>query len=42
MKILTERYLEGEITFISEPRTGTIFRVRYPIRPEYAQGQLAE
>ena len=35
-RILTERYLEGEISFTSEPGTGTVFRVRYPLRPSYA------
>jgi signal transduction histidine kinase len=36
MRMLTERYLDGEITFSSQPGEGTIFRVRYPIKPSYA------
>ncbi|MGC9523232.1 MAG: PAS domain-containing sensor histidine kinase [Anaerolineae bacterium] len=39
MKMLTERYLEGEIEFASEPEAGTTFRVRYPIKPTYAKDQ---
>lgn len=38
MKVLTERYLEGEIDFISEPDQGTTFYARYPVSPSYAQG----
>lgn len=37
-RLLTERYLEGEITFTSEPGDGTTFRVRYPLVPSYADG----
>ncbi|MBN1248789.1 MAG: PAS domain-containing sensor histidine kinase [Anaerolineae bacterium] len=37
MKVLTERYLEGEITFSSEGGVGTTFRARYPMLPSYAQ-----
>jgi len=39
MKVLTERYLEGEIDFISEPDQGTTFYARYPVSPSYAQGE---
>lgn len=39
-RLLTERYLEGEISFTSEPGTGTIFRVRYPLVPSYANGDV--
>ena len=35
MKMLTEHYLEGWIDFSSEPGDGTVFRVRYPLRPTY-------
>ncbi len=41
MRMLTERYLEGEIDFSSEPETGTTFRVRYPITPTYAKNGRA-
>ncbi len=34
MRMLTERYLEGKITFTSQPDEGTIFRARYPVDPE--------
>jgi signal transduction histidine kinase len=37
-KLLTERYLEGEIAFTSELDAGTTFRVRYPLAPSYADG----
>jgi signal transduction histidine kinase len=36
MRVLTERYLEGEISFSSEPEAGTTFRARYPLCPSYA------
>ncbi len=36
MKVLTERYLEGEIDFTSEPGQGTTFQARYPVSPSYA------
>lgn len=37
-RLLTERYLEGEIAFTSVPGDGTTFRVRYPLYPSYADG----
>lgn len=41
IKLLTERYLEGTVSFTSQPGTGTIFRVRYPLTPTYADGGAA-
>jgi signal transduction histidine kinase len=41
VKLLTERYLEGTVSFTSRPGTGTIFRVRYPLVPTYAEGGAA-
>ncbi|MCF7928870.1 MAG: PAS domain-containing sensor histidine kinase [Spirochaetales bacterium] len=32
IKLLTERYLGGTVDFVSEPQTGTIFTLRYPIQ----------
>lgn len=32
VKLLTERYLQGEVSFESRPETGTIFRVTIPFR----------
>ena len=37
IKLLTERYLEGEVSFTSRAGEGTIFRARYPLSPSYAQ-----
>lgn len=37
IKLLTERYLEGSVSFDSRVGAGTTFRVRYPISPSYAQ-----
>jgi signal transduction histidine kinase len=34
IKLLTERYLGGEIRFMSEPGEGTIFYARYPVAPD--------
>jgi signal transduction histidine kinase len=39
-RLLTERYLEGEINFTSEPGSGTIFRVAFPLMPSYADGDI--
>jgi signal transduction histidine kinase len=36
IKLLTEEYLEGEISFTSEEGDGTVFRARYPLKPSYA------
>jgi len=41
VKLLTERYLEGSVSFTSRPGTGTIFRVRYPLTPTYAEDGAA-
>jgi len=30
MRLLSERYLNGEVTFESSPERGTIFTARYP------------
>jgi len=30
MKLLSERYLQGAVTFISTPETGTRFEATYP------------
>lgn len=30
IKLLTERYLNGQASFVSTPETGTVFTVRYP------------
>jgi signal transduction histidine kinase len=34
MKLLSERYLRGSVSFTSTPEEGTIFRVRYPLQLE--------
>lgn len=31
IKLLTERYLRGQVTFSTSPEEGTIFRARYPV-----------
>lgn len=31
VKLLTERYLKGEVSFTTDPEEGTTFRVRYPL-----------
>jgi len=41
VKLLTERYLEGTVSFTSRPGNGTIFRVRYPLTPTYGEGGAA-
>lgn len=33
IKLLTERYLHGQVSFTSTPEQGTIFQVRYPLAP---------
>jgi signal transduction histidine kinase len=33
MKLLSERYLKGTVSFTSSPAEGTTFRARYPLRP---------
>ncbi len=42
VKLLTELYLEGEVAFISKPGEGTVFRVRYPLKPSYADSNPSE
>jgi signal transduction histidine kinase len=42
MKLLTERYLRGRITFISEPGKGTTFRAHLPMRPDYASTSASD
>jgi len=37
IKLLTERYLEGAVSFASQPGNGTTFRVSYPLTPTYAE-----
>ena len=32
VKLLTERYLGGRVTFTSEPQAGTTFRIRLPVQ----------
>jgi signal transduction histidine kinase len=34
IKLLTERYLRGSVSFTSSPGQGTTFRVRYPLAPD--------
>ncbi len=34
VRLLTERYLQGTVSFSSTPEQGTIFRARYPLVPE--------
>jgi sensor histidine kinase regulating citrate/malate metabolism len=31
IRLLTERYLKGSVSFTSSALSGTIFRVRYPL-----------
>ena len=31
MKLLGERYLGGEVSFVSTPETGTVFSIRLPL-----------
>jgi len=33
IKLLTERYLRGQVSFTSTPEAGTTFHVRYPLAP---------
>ncbi len=33
IKLLTERYLHGRVSFLSTPEQGTTFKVRYPLAP---------
>ncbi len=33
VRLLTERYLQGTVSFTSSPEQGTIFRARYPLAP---------
>jgi signal transduction histidine kinase len=33
IKLLTERYLKGQVSFVSSPDQGTTFRLRYPLLP---------
>ena len=43
MKLLGERYLGGEVSFVSTEEAGTTFSVRLPIRPQAirAEGRAA-
>jgi signal transduction histidine kinase len=34
VKLLTERYLQGSVSFTSSPEQGTTFKVRYPLAPD--------
>ncbi len=34
IKLLTERYLQGSVSFTSTPEAGTTFQVRYPLAPK--------
>jgi signal transduction histidine kinase len=34
IKLLTERYLKGTVSFTTDPEAGTTFRVRYPLTLE--------
>ena len=34
IKLLTERYLRGSVTFTSDPKAGTTFTVHCPLPPE--------
>jgi signal transduction histidine kinase len=34
IKLLTERYLQGRVSFTSTPEQGTTFKVRYPLAPD--------
>jgi signal transduction histidine kinase len=34
VKLLTERYLRGSVSFTSSPEQGTTFQVRYPLTPD--------
>jgi len=34
IKLLTERYLQGHVSFATSPEAGTTFRVRYPLMLE--------
>jgi signal transduction histidine kinase len=34
VKLLTERYLHGRVSFTSTPEAGTTFQVRYPLTPD--------
>ena len=33
MKLLSERYLGGRVSFESNEESGTVFRARYPVTP---------
>ena len=38
MRLLTERYLDGKVTFTTSPEHGTTFRARFPlVHPEYQE-----
>jgi signal transduction histidine kinase len=37
MKLLSERYLEGEVSFTTGPPEGTVFTLRLPLLPERAR-----
>jgi signal transduction histidine kinase len=34
IKLLTERYLHGRVSFTSTPEAGTVFKVQYPLAPD--------
>ena len=42
MRLLSENYLEGDVSFVSREGTGTLFKARYPRNPSYAQEALPE
>jgi signal transduction histidine kinase len=37
VKLLTEKYLQGRVTFVSTTETGTVFTAVYPIHPELGE-----
>ena len=36
MRLLSERYMEGSVKFVSNPDTGTVFAACYPLKPCFA------
>lgn len=38
MKLLSERYLQGKVTFDTSPAEGTTFRAFYPLQPDFDKG----
>lgn len=39
MRLLSKRYLEGEVWFQSDPEKGTTFHASYPLKPAYSRPQ---